>query len=97
MRFAAHETIATRGRLRTAFQAVAGNDRIIVDLTGAASLDSLAIEEIYRALEAAIRRNGRFAIVARSQRMVRLLSIVGITARVPIFDSVEDARASMER
>lgn len=96
MRFAAHESIATRGRLRTAFQEVAGNDRIVVDLTGAASIDSLAIEEIYRALEAAARRHGRFAIVARSQRMIRLLSIVGITARAPIFDSVDDALASMD-
>lgn len=96
VRFAAQESIATRGRLRKAFQAVAGNPRIIVDLTGANAIDSLAIEEIYRALEAATRRNGRFAVVVRSQRMIRLLSIVGITSRVPIFDSVADAVASME-
>lgn len=97
IRFAAEETIATRVRLRHAFQRVAGNPRIVVDLTGALAIDSLAIEEIYRALEAATRRGGRLAIVARSQRIIRVLSIAGVTARVTIFDSLEDAVTSMDR
>ncbi len=92
VRLTGAQTIANRNEVRAAFQAVAMAPRIVVDLTGVEALDSTAIEQIFRALEASRRRGGRFAIVARSQRLIRVLSIAGITARVPIVDTIEAAR-----
>ena len=92
MRLTGAQTIATRNDVRAAFQAVAMAQRIIVDLTGVDALDSTAIEQIFRAFEASVRRGGRFVIVARNQRLVRVLSIAGITARVPIVETIESAR-----
>ena len=74
--------------MHLAFQKVRENPRVIVDLTGLTYVDSTAIEELYRAESRALSLNGRLVIVARNQRMIRLLSIAGLTARTSIVDSL---------
>jgi anti-anti-sigma factor len=83
--------IATRGRLRARFQQVAANPRVVVDLTGARYMDSTAIDELYRADHNARRLGGKLVIVARNQRIVRLMSIAGLTSHVTIVDSLAAA------
>ncbi len=84
--------ITMRGRLRAMFQQVAANPRVVVDLTGTRYIDSTAIDELYRADHTARRLGGKLVIVARNQRIVRLMSIAGLTPHVTIVDSLAAAR-----
>ncbi len=86
--------ITTRSQLRASFQQVAANPRLIVDLTGIQYMDSSAIDELYRAEQHARQLGGKLVIIARNQRMVRLMSITGLTERVTIVDTLVDARAA---
>ncbi len=88
MRLAGEQDIATRTDLHARFQAVRDNPHVIADLTGLRYIDSTAIEQLYRAAERAESLGGRLVIVARNQRLVRLLSIAGLTARAPIADTL---------
>jgi anti-anti-sigma factor len=91
VRLAGEQDIATRHEVHLAFQKVRENPRVIVDLTGLNYVDSTAIDELYRAESRALALNGKLVIVSRNQRMVRLLSIAGLTARTPIVDSLKAA------
>jgi anti-sigma B factor antagonist len=91
VRLTGERDIATRHDLHLAFQQVRDNPRVIVDMTGLTYVDSTAIDELYRAESRALALNGKLVIVARNQRMIRLLSIAGITARTPIVDSLAAA------
>lgn len=84
--------ITTRGRLRATFQQVAANPRLVVDLTRTQYMDSGAIDELYRAEHNARQLGGKLVIIARNQRIVRLMSIAGLTAHVTIVDTLEAAR-----
>ena len=83
--------IATRHELHGAFQSVRDNPRVIVDLTGLSYIDSTAIEQLFRAEKRSAEIHGRLVIVARNQRLIRLLSIAGITARAPIVETLRAA------
>ena len=83
--------IAARHELHVAFQSVRDNPRIIVDLTGLSYIDSTAIEELFRAEKRAAELDGQLVIVARSQRLIRLLSIAGITGCAPIVETLRAA------
>lgn len=91
MRLAGEHDITTRRDVHLAFQQARENARVIVDLTGLTYIDSTAIDELYRAASRAGALGGRLVIVARNQRMIRLLSIAGLTARTPIVDSLRAA------
>ncbi|HEY6234107.1 MAG TPA: STAS domain-containing protein [Candidatus Elarobacter sp.] len=91
VRLAGEHDIATRHEVHLAFQKVRENPYVIVDLTGLTYVDSTAIDELYRAESRALELNGKLVIVARNQRMIRLLSIAGLTARTPIVDSLRAA------
>lgn len=93
MRFTGDHSIASRPQLHATFQAVRDNPHIIVDLTGLNSLDSTALEELSRATERARELGGALIVVARNQRLVRLLSIAGLTARLTITDTIPIARS----
>ena len=84
--------IARRAELHAAFQAVRDNPRVIVDITAVAYLDSTAIEELFRATDRAAALGGRLVVIARNQRMVRLLSIAGLTSRLRITDTLAIAQ-----
>jgi anti-sigma B factor antagonist len=95
VRLAGEQDIATRHEVHLAFQKVRENPRVIVDLTGLNYVDSTAIDELYRAESRALALGGKLVIVARNQRMIRLLSIAGLTARTPIVDSLGAAAELM--
>lgn len=88
VRLTGDHDIASRPHVNASFQAVRDRPHIIVDLTGLTSLDSTALEELARAAERARSLGGALVVVARSQRLVRLLSIAGLTAHVTITDTV---------
>jgi anti-anti-sigma factor len=93
VRLAGDQDIATRSELAAMFQAVRDNPHVIADLTGLRFIDSTAIDELYRAADRADTLRGRLVIVARNQRLVRLLSIAGLTGRAPIVDTIALALA----
>jgi len=95
VRLAGEHDISTRHGVHLAFQRVRENPRVIVDLTGLSYVDSTAIHELYRAESRALALAGKLVIVARNQRMIRLLSIAGLTARTQIVDSLAAATALM--
>ncbi|MDQ6943076.1 MAG: STAS domain-containing protein [Candidatus Eremiobacteraeota bacterium] len=97
VRLAGEQDIATRHEVHLAFQKVRENPRVIVDLTRLTYVDSTAIDELYRAESRALALHGKLVIVARNQRMIRLLSIAGLTARTPIVDSLGAAAELMRR
>jgi anti-sigma B factor antagonist len=91
VRLAGELDIATRGEMCAAFQAAAGNPRVIVDLTALRYLDSAAIDELFRAAVRSQRLSGRMLLVTHDQRLIRLLSLAGLTDRLTIVDTLEDA------
>ena len=91
MRLAGEQDIATRHEVHLAFQKVRENPRVIVDLTRVSYVDSTTIDELFRAQSRAVALNGKLVILVRNQRMIRLLSIAGLTARAPIVDTLAAA------
>jgi anti-sigma B factor antagonist len=90
---AGESDIAARGEMRAALQAAADNPRVIVDLSALRYLDSAVIDELFRAQTRCERLRGRLVIVAYDERLVRLLSITGLTRRVTLADTLENALA----
>jgi anti-anti-sigma factor len=91
VRLEGEHDITTRHDVRMAFQKVRDNPRLIVDLTGVRYVDSTMIEELFRAERRTRSLEGKFVMIARNQRMVRLLSIAGLTQSAPIVDTLEAA------
>ena len=91
VRLEGEHDIATRNDLKLAFQRVRNNPRVIVDLTGLNYIDSYAIDELFRAESRATTLQGKLVIMARNQRLIRLLSIAGLTTRTPIVDTLDAA------
>ena len=92
--------IATRHEMRLAFQSARDKPLVIVDMSGLDYIDSTAIDELFKAERQARTGGGRLVVVTRNQRMVRLLSIVGLTSLVPIVETVaaaHDVLAATER
>jgi anti-sigma B factor antagonist len=92
VRLAGEFDIATRSEMCAAFQAAAGNPRVIVDLSALRYIDSTTIDELFRAAVRAERLAGRMLIVTPDQRMIRLLSLAGLTERLTIVDTLDDAQ-----
>ena len=95
MRLEGEHDIATRNEVRLAFQQVSDNPRVIVDLTRLRYLDSRVIDELFRAESRAHALDGKLVIMARNQRLIRLLSIAGLTTRTPIVDTMDSALSLM--
>ena len=91
VRLAGEQDIATRHDVHLAFQTVRENPRVIVDLTRVRYIDSTTIDELFRAESRTVALGGKLVIVARNQRLIRLLSIAGLTARTPIVDTLDAA------
>ena len=91
VRLEGEHDIATRSELKLAFQRVRNNPRVIVDLTGLSYIDSYVIDELFRAAMRAGALEGKLVIMTRSQRIIRLLSIAGLTTRTPIVDTLDSA------
>lgn len=95
VRLAGEQDTSTRDDVRLAFQRVCDNPCVIVDLTKLSYIDSTVIGELMRAESRAAAKNGKLVIVARSQRIVRVLSIAGLTARMPIVDTLDSAKKAL--
>jgi anti-anti-sigma factor len=87
--------ILARNAVKLAFQRVRDNPRVIVDLTNLTYIDSSVIDELFRAESRAVALDGKLVIMARNQRMIRLLSIAGLTTRTPIVDTLDSALRKM--
>ena len=96
MRLSGEQDISTRDAVRFAFQRVRDNPRVIVDLTKLRSIDSPVMDELFRAESRARALDGKLVIMARGQRVIRLLSLVGLTAHTPIVDTMNAALQAME-
>jgi anti-sigma B factor antagonist len=94
VRLEGEHDIASRNDVTTALQAAADNPSVILDLTGVHYLDSTTIAELFRAARRAIDLGGRAVIVAPHERLVRLLSIAGLTRAARIVDTLQEAHAS---
>jgi anti-anti-sigma factor len=89
VRLEGEQDIATRHEVKLAFQGVRDNPRVIVDLTNLSYIDSSVIDELFRAETRAVALDGKLVIMARNQRLIRLLSIAGLTTRTPIVDTLD--------
>lgn len=96
VRLAGELDIASRREVHLAFQQVRENPRVIADLTGLRLVDSTVIDELYRAESRALALDGKLVIVARNQRIIRLLSVAGMTARTAIVATLGTALELME-
>jgi anti-anti-sigma regulatory factor len=78
---------------------VRDNPRVIVDLTrlniDSTSLVDKLIDELFRAESRAQQLDGKLVIMARNQRLIRLLSIAGLTRRTPIVATLDSALDAM--
>ena len=95
VRLEGEQDIVTRNAVKMAFQQVRNNPRVIVDLTALTYIDSSVIDELFRAESHAVALHGKLVIMARNQRMIRLLSIAGLTTRTPIVDTLDSALHKM--
>jgi anti-sigma B factor antagonist len=95
VRLDGEQDIATRNDVQFAFQRVRDNPRVIVDLTRLTYIDSTVMDELFRAEARAVALDGKLVIMARNQRLIRLLSIAGLTRRTPIVATLDSALSAM--
>jgi anti-anti-sigma factor len=93
VRLTGEHDIASRSDVTAALQAVGDNPRVIVDLSDVDYLDSTTIEEIARAIRRVRPLGGKLVLVAPNERLVRMLSISGLTGGARIVDTLADAHA----
>ena len=72
-----------------------GKTGVVVDLSRVTFLDSTAIGVILNALRALAARSGRLVLVCPNERVRRPFEVTGLTDRLPIVRSVEDALGSL--
>ena len=78
--------LATKDGLNTALEPLLADDRpLVLDLSRVTFIDCSGL----RVLQTAHLKRGRFAVVAPSAAVTRLLDLSG--AQLPVFDSAEDA------
>lgn len=71
-----------------------GGDKIIVDLTGVAFLDSTGLGVLVKCLKAARTSGGWVRLVVRTEKIRKIFDITGLDAAMPLFDTVEGALAA---
>ena len=76
-------------------EAVASDGALIVDLTDCTFIDSTGIACVIRTFERAEKAHRRFALVASSFHVRRVLELVGIPGRIPCFESLDEALAQL--
>jgi anti-anti-sigma factor len=96
-------TIAPKGALdlgtsrelqvRLAELAGEGGLEAILDLSGVTFMDSIGLGVVLKAASRFHRQGKRLLIVAPAGPVHRILEFAGVSDRLPVFDSVEDARA----
>lgn len=91
VRLEGEHDVTTRRDVQLKFQAARTNPRVIVDLVRLSFIDSSVIDELFRAEQRTAALGGKLVIIARKQRLIRLLSIAGLTTRTPIVDTLDAA------
>ena len=71
-----------------------GAKRIVVDLSAATFIDSSGLGVILEALRNLAGGGGRLALVCPTQRLLRPFEIAGVTSRLDIFLTRDDALAT---
>jgi anti-anti-sigma factor len=74
--------------------AAASGSRVIVDLAGLAFMDCSGLSALASACRQARRAGGDLALAAPQQPVACLLSLTGVTGRLPVYASVEEAANS---
>ena len=72
-----------------------GKTGVVVDLSRVTFIDSTGIGVILNALRALATRSGRLVLVCPTERMLRPFEVTGLTDRLSIVRSVEDALGSL--
>jgi anti-sigma B factor antagonist len=72
-----------------------GKTGVVVDLSRVTFIDSTGIGVILNALRALATRSGRLVLVCPTERMLRPFEVTGLTDRLAIVRSVEDALGSL--
>ena len=72
-----------------------GKTGVVVDLSRVTFIDSTGIGVILNALRALGTRSGRLVLVCPTERMLRPFEVTGLTNRLAIVGSVEDALGSL--
>jgi anti-sigma B factor antagonist len=72
-----------------------GKTGVVVDLSRVTFLDSTAIGVILNAVRALAARSARLVLVCPTERVRRPFEVTGLTARLPIVRSVDDALGSL--
>lgn len=85
----------TAPKLREAIIALLmeGKDRIIVDLSGVAFMDSTGLGVLVGGLKRVKERNGELALAGAHGTVLRVLNVTGLNAVFPMHDSIEKALA----
>ena len=84
-----------RGELRSAV--AADSDGIVVDLSECEFIDSSGVRALLLSREAQISDQGteKLAVVASSEQILRILSVMGIDKVIPIRPTVEEAASAI--
>jgi len=72
-----------------------GKTGVVVDLSRVTFIDSTAIGVILNAVRALASRSGRLVLVCPTERILRPFEVTGLTERLPIVRSVDDALGSL--
>ena len=72
------------------------NNRLILDLKGLTYLSSAGVRAIVRAFQRAQKSGGGVKLAALPAQVVEVLQTVGMTERLQIYPSVDEALASFE-
>ena len=88
--------LATSRGLQTRLAELAGEtgQQAILDLTGVSFIDSVGLGVVLKAASRFHRQGKRLLIVAAPEGAVhRILEFAGVTERLPVVDTVDEARA----
>jgi anti-anti-sigma factor len=87
--------LATSRGLQTRLAELAGEVRqdAILDLSGVSFIDSVGLGVVLKAASRFHRQGKRLLIVAPAGPVQRILEFAGVTERLPVAESVDEARA----
>jgi anti-sigma B factor antagonist len=72
-----------------------GKTGVVVDMSRVTFIDSTAIGVILNAVRAFAARSGRLVLVCPTDRILRPFEVTGLTDRLPIVRSVDDALGAL--
>ena len=90
------DLVTADGLAERGHAAIAGHARLLLlDLTGLSFCDARGLGALVRIANHADATGCRYALIAPSRPVARLLRITGLNARMPVFATVDDALAHL--